>query len=246
MQYKNKTVLVTGSSRGIGKAIALAFGRSGCNVVLNASKSLEQLKETKALLDGEGIPNLAFLVDVSNYEGCKTMFEQIEKKFGTVDILVNNAGISHIGLFTDMTPKEWKRVLSVNLESALNCTHLAVPAMVSNKEGVILNISSMWGEVGASCEAVYSASKGAVNAFTKAMAKELGPSNIRVNAISCGVIDTEMNACFSEAERAALADEIPLMRFGKPEEVGNLAVFLADEKAAFLTGKILTLDGGMI
>lgn len=246
MQLKNKTVLVTGSSRGIGKAIALAFGRAGCNVVLNASRSLDQLKETKAILEQENIPHLAFLVDVANYDGCKTMFEQIEKKFGPVDILVNNAGISHIGLFTDMTPKEWKRVMSVNLDSALNCTHLAAPAMVSNKEGVIINISSMWGEVGASCEAVYSASKGAINAFTKAMAKELGPSNVRVNAISCGVIDTEMNACFSEEERAMLTDEIPLMRFGKPEEVGSLAVFLAGDQASFLTGKIITLDGGMI
>lgn len=246
MNLKKKTVLVTGSSRGIGKAIALAFGRAGCNVVLNASKSLAQLEETKTLLEQENIPVLAFLADVSEYESCRGLFAEIEKKFGSVDILVNNAGISHIGLFTDMTPAQWQRILSVNLESALNCTHLAVPSMVHKKDGVILNISSMWGEIGASCEAVYSASKGAINAFTKAMAKELGPSNIRVNAISCGVIDTEMNACFSEEERQALTEEIPLMRFGQPEEVGDLAVFLAGQKAKFLTGKIITLDGGMI
>ena len=224
MELKKKTVLVTGSSRGIGRAIALAFGRAGYNVALNASKSAAQLEETKSLLESEAIPVLAVLADV----------------------LVNNAGISHIGLFTDMTPAEWNHVLDVNLGSVLNCTHLAVPAMVSEKDGVILNISSMWGEVGASCEAVYSASKGGINAFTKAMAKELGPSHIRVNAISCGVIDTEMNACFSEDERQALADEIPLMRFGQPEEVAELAVFLADRRASFLTGKIITLDGGML
>ena len=241
-----KTVLVTGSSRGIGQAIALAFGRAGYQVVLNASKSISQLEETRLLLEKEQIPVLACLADVSDYAACQKLFAQIEDTFGTVDVLVNNAGISHIGLFTDMTPEEWQRVLSVNFGSALNCTHLAVPAMVHKKAGVILNISSMWGEVGASCEAVYSASKGAVNAFTKAMAKELGPSQIRVNAISCGVIDTEMNACFSEEERQALAEEIPLMRFGKPEEVAALAVFLAGEAAPFLTGKILTLDGGMI
>ena len=246
MELKKKTVLVTGSSRGIGRAIALAFGRAGYNVALNASKSAAQLEETKSLLESEAIPVLAVLADVSDYEGCKLLFAKIEETFGMVDVLVNNAGISHIGLFTDMTPAEWNHVLDVNLGSVLNCTHLAVPAMVSEKDGVILNISSMWGEVGASCEAVYSASKGGINAFTKAMAKELGPSHIRVNAISCGVIDTEMNACFREEEGQALADEIPLMRFGQPEEVAELAVFLADQKASFLTGKIITLDGGML
>ena len=218
MDFTNKTVLVTGSSRGIGKAIAFAFGQAGARVVLN----------------------------VSDYNACKDMFLQIQDAFGPVDILVNNAGISHIGLFTDMTPEQWQHVLNVNLGSVLNCTHLAVPAMVHNKTGVILNISSMWGEAGASCEAVYSASKGGINAFTKAMAKELGPSGIRVNAIACGVIDTEMNACFSEEERAELADEIALMRFGKPEEVGRFALTLASESASFLTGQIITLDGGML
>lgn len=246
MKQERKTVLVTGSSRGIGKAIALEFGRTGCRVALNASKSREQLEETRALLEKEGIPVLAFLCDVSDYESCRKMFQSIEEHWGNVDILVNNAGISHIGLFTDMAPAEWKRILAVNLESALNCTHLAVPNMVRKKDGVILNISSIWGECGASCEAVYSASKGGLNAFTKAMAKELGPSNIRVNAISCGVMDTEMNACFSSEERQALVEEIPLMRFGTPEEAAALAVFLAGPKASFLTGKILTLDGGML
>ncbi len=246
MNTQRKTVLVTGSSRGIGRAIALAFGRAGYNIVLNASKSAKQLAEVRVLLELEGVPVLAVLADVSDYDACRDLFAQIEQRFGAVDVLVNNAGISHIGLFTDMSPNEWKRVLSVNLESVLHCTHLAVPAMVRKKSGVILNISSMWGKIGASCEAVYSASKGGVNAFTKAMAKELGPSQIRVNAISCGVIDTEMNACFSAEEKQALIEEIPLMRLGKAEEVGELAVFLASERAAFLTGKILTIDGGML
>lgn len=246
MELKQKTVLVTGSSRGIGRAIAIAFGRAGCRVVLNASKSAAELEETKALLEQMGVPVLAVMADVSDYTACQGLFAEIEKTFGPVDILVNNAGISQIGLFTDLTPAQWQHLLAVNLGSVLNCTHLAVPAMVHQKSGVILNISSMWGEVGASCEAVYSASKGAVNAFTRAMAKELGPSQIRVNAISCGVIDTQMNACFSAEERQALAEEIPLMRFGRPEEVGELAVFLASPKTAFLTGKIITLDGGML
>lgn len=246
MNLQNKTVLVTGSSRGIGRATALSFGRAGYRVALNASKSNAQLEETKKLLEQEGIPVQAFLCDVSSYENCRAMFQSIAESWGGVDVLVNNAGISHIGLFTDMLPSEWKHILAVNLESALNCTHLAVPDMVRKKDGVILNISSIWGECGASCEAVYSASKGGLNAFTRAMAKELGPSNIRVNAISCGVIDTEMNACFSQEERQALAGEIPLMRFGRPEEAAALALFLASPAAAFLTGKILTLDGGML
>ena len=145
MDFTNKTVLVTGSSRGIGKAIAVAFGRAGARVVLNASRSKDQLEETKKEMEEMGVSCMAVLADVSDYNACKDMFLQIQDAFGPVDILVNNAGISHIGLFTDMTPEQWQHVLNVNLGSVLNCTHLAVPAMVHNKTGVILNISSMWG-----------------------------------------------------------------------------------------------------
>lgn len=148
MELKKKTVLVTGSPAASAGQLRLAFGRAGYNVALNASKSAAQLEETKSLLESEAIPVLAVLADVSDYEGCKLLFAKIEETFGMVDVLVNNAGISHIGLFTDMTPAEWNHVLDVNLGSVLNCTHLAVPAMVSEKDGVILNISSMWGEVG--------------------------------------------------------------------------------------------------
>lgn len=243
--FKQKTVLVTGSSRGIGKSIAFAFGRAGCQVVLNGSRNEKQLQETYQQMQQEGITCMAILADVSDYTACETMFAKIKQTFGDVDILVNNAGIAHIGLFTDMQPHEWEHVLAVNLHAVLHCTHLAVPAMVRKQAGVILNISSMWGENGASCEAVYSASKGGVNAFTKAMAKELGPSHIRVNAIACGVIDTEMNACFSAEEKQALAEEIALMRFGTPKEVADTALYLASDHASFLTGQIITLDGGM-
>ena len=246
MHLTQKTVLVTGSSRGIGKAIAHAFGKAGCRVVLNASRSQIQLEQTQKELEQMGVPCLSVLADVSAYTACQDMFAQIHDTFGSVDILVNNAGISHIGLFTDMTPADWQHILAVNRESVLNCTHLAVPDMVHKKDGVILNISSMWGSVGASCEAVYAASKGGIHAFTKSMAKELGPSGIRVNAIACGVIDTEMNACFTDKERLDLMDDIALMRFGKPEEVADLAVFLAAKTASFLTGQIITLDGGML
>lgn len=245
-ELKGKTALVTGSSRGIGKGIAFALGKAGCRIVLNASRSEEELLETKKELEAASIECMAVLADVSNYQSCEILFQKVKETFGEVDILINNAGISHIGLFTDMTPDMWQHVLSANLGSVMNCTHLAVPSMVHKKEGIIVNISSMWGDAGASCEAVYAASKGGINAFTKSMAKELGPSHIRVNAIACGVIDTEMNRCFTEEERAALTEEIALMRFGTPKEVGELAVFLAGDRSSFLTGQIITLDGGML
>ena len=242
---QGKVALITGGAHGIGFSIAEGMAKCGAVICFNCS-SEASLEKGMAAYKAVGIDAHGYVADVSDEAAVNAMVAKIKAEVGSVDILVNNAGISHIGLFTDMTPEQWQHVLNVNLGSVLNCTHLAVPAMVHNKTGVILNISSMWGEAGASCEAVYSASKGGINAFTKAMAKELGPSGIRVNAIACGVIDTEMNACFSEEERAELADEIALMRFGKPEEVGRFALTLASESASFLTGQIITLDGGML
>ncbi|WP_317854055.1 elongation factor P 5-aminopentanone reductase [Chakrabartyella piscis] len=241
-----KTVLITGSSRGIGRGIAKAFGKAGYRIVLNASKSQEELLNTAKELEDLGISVLPILADVSDYVACQKMFQEIENAYGTVDVLVNNAGISHIGLFTDMRPENWQKMIAINFESVCNCCHLALPSMVRNKLGTIINISSIWGNSGASCEAVYSATKGAINAFTQALAKEYAPSGIRVNAIACGVIETQMNACFDAEERQNLADEIPMMRFGTTEEVGNVAVFLANDASSYLTGQILTLDGGFL
>ncbi len=241
MHLKGKKVLITGSSRGIGKAIAFAFAKEGCEVILNASKSGYEMENTADEITESGGICRTFMADVSDYSQCEDMFETI----GNIDILINNAGISYLGLFSDMKPSDWERVMNVNINSVFNCTHLAIPHMVREKRGIIINISSMWGDKGASCEAVYSASKGAVNSFTKAMAKELGPSGIRVNAISCGVIDTKMNAWLSDEERAELADEISLMRFGNSSEVADLAVFLASEKSEFINGQVITIDGGM-
>ena len=246
MSLSQKNVLVTGSSRGIGKAIAFAFGQAGYRVILNAPKSMEELEAAYQEFKQAGISCHPILADVSRYEECIRLFQEAEAVFGEIDVLVNNAGISHIGLFSDMIPMQWQHIIEVNLYSVFHCTHIALPSMVRKHQGTILNISSMWGEVGASCEAVYAASKGGINSFTKSMAKELGPSQIRVNAISCGVIDTAMNASLSPEEKQALQDNISLMRFGKATDVANLAVFLADPKANYITGQIITIDGGMI
>ena len=235
-----KTAVITGSSRGIGKAIAEEFAKNGYHVILNASKSADELNDAYEEFLSKGYSCEAVLADVSEYEECKKLFIKAP------DVLVNNAGISHIGLFTDMTPESWKHLIDVNLMSAFNCSHIALKTMIRNHCGNIINISSIWGERGASCEVVYSASKGGINSFTKALAKEVGLSGIRVNAISCGVIDTKMNACFDEEEKAALCDEISLARFGKAEEIAKLAYFLAeDDKSGYINGQIITADGGM-
>ncbi len=235
-----KTAVITGSSRGIGKAIAEEFAKNGYHVILNASKSADELNDAYEEFLSKGYSCEAVLADVSDYEECKKLFIKAP------DVLVNNAGISHIGLFTDMTPESWKHLIDVNLMSAFNCSHIALKTMIRNHCGNIINISSIWGERGASCEVVYSASKGGINSFTKALAKEVGLSGIRVNAISCGVIDTKMNACFDEEEKAALCDEISLARFGKAEEIAKLAYFLAeDDKSGYINGQIITADGGM-
>ena len=241
-----ETVLVTGSSRGIGKAIAQKFASENFNVVINCKNSIDKLKELELELSKTNQNILAYQCDVSDYDKTKEMFDEIEKKFGGVDILVNNAGISYIGLFNEMSPDDWNTIVNTNLKSVYNCTHLALPYMIHNKNGSVINISSVWGNVGASCEVIYSSTKGAINSFTKALAKELGPSNIRINAIACGAIETEMNAFLTEDEKQALVDEISMMRFGKPEEVADMAFYISSEKANYLTGQIISLDGAWI
>lgn len=240
----NKTVFVTGASRGIGKAIAALFAVEGYNVAIMCKSSKRELEETEKELKVYTPNVLALMGDLGEYKVARNAVEQIESKFGCVDVLVNNAGISYIGLFNTMRPDEWKRVIDTNFNAVLNCTHSVLQNMIRVHRGNIINISSMWGEKGASCEAVYSATKGAVNSFTKAMAKELAPSNIRVNAISCGVIDTQMNSFLSPSEKMALKEEIPLGRFGSAEEVAKLALYLAEKDSAYITGQIINIDGG--
>lgn len=241
-----KTVLVTGSSRGIGRAIALAFAKEGYHVFLNCSHSIVQLEQVRQEI--ESIPEASCDVvigDVGNPNTVSEIFKTIYKKCNSLDVLVNNAGIAHIGLLSDMTDKEWNKIIQTNLSSVFHCCRSAIPAMVSKKSGKIINISSMWGTTGASCEVAYSAAKAGVHGLTKALAKELAPSNIQVNAIACGVIDTEMNSQLTEEETIILKADIPTGRFGEPEEIAQVVLQLADT-SAYLTGQIIGVDGGYI
>lgn len=240
-----KTVLVTGASRGIGKAIAIKFAKKGYNLAINCVHNEERLMLTKKEIEDYQVNCLSFVGDMGDMENCRKLFDMIRKQYGGLDVLINNAGVSYIGLLQDMTPDDWERMIKTNLTSVFNCCKLATPYMIEKKQGKIVNISSVWGVVGASCEVAYSATKGGVNAFSKALAKELAPSGIQVNAIACGAIDTEMNYFMEEDELISLIDEIPAGRLGKAEEVADLAYHLG-YKNSYLTGQVIGLDGGWI
>lgn len=241
-----KTVLITGASRGIGKAIAYEFARRGYDLYLTCKSNFGLLKDIKSELEqkheqtnsNSHINCHIFQCDMSNINEVEQLFQAIPK----LDVIVNNAGISYVGLLTDMSVDEWHGVMSTNLDSLFYTSKFGVPKMLAKHQGKIINISSVWGNVGASMEVAYSASKGAVNSFTKALAKELAPSNIQVNAIACGLINTDMNACFSEEELHYIIEEIPSDRIGQPEEVARLCYMLA-EAPEYLTGQIITIDG---
>ncbi len=232
---KKLHVLITGASRGIGRAAAERFVREYGE---NVSLWLICHKDVHTLDD---LPGHHFAGDVGDFSFVKDVVDQMS----AVDVVINNAGISWIGLFQDMSPEEWDSVIRTNLTSVYNTCKNAIPKMVSAHHGKIINISSAWGNVGASTEAAYSASKGGMNALTRALAKELAPSGIQVNAIACGVIDTDMNKCFSEDERNALIDEIPACRMGTPEDVSDVIMSLVNAND-YLTGQIIGLDGGWI
>lgn len=238
--WQRPTVLITGASRGIGEALAEAFAEAGYNLILTCSQTLAELHTVADRLSAQyDVACRGLQVDMGNAEEVAQLFAEIK----SLDVLINNAGISYVGLLTDMTVAEWQRVMAVNLDSCFyTCKH-AIPLMLQKHAGKIINISSVWGNVGASMEVAYSATKGGMNALTKALAKELAPSNIQVNAIACGLINTSMNACFTEEDLAAVTAEIPADRMGEPKEVAALALQLA-QAPAYLTGQIITMDGG--
>lgn len=240
-----RIVMVTGASRGIGKAIAVKFAKKGYDVAINCIRNEERLMQAKKEIEGYQVSCVAYVGDMGDSGCCREFYKMIKKQLGTPDVLVNNAGVSYIGLLQDMSDEDWNRILRTNLTSVFNCCRQVIPDMVSKKAGKIVNISSQWGVAGASCEAAYSATKGGINALTKALAKELAPSNIQVNAIACGAIDTEMNQWMEEDELISLVEEIPTGRLGRAEEVADLAYHLA-YKNQYLTGQVIGLDGGWI
>lgn len=242
-----KTVLITGASHGIGRAIAQRFAKESIkNIIITGFKSKEELLKLKEELVNEyGVNCMSYICDIGECKAVEKMFMEINSQLGGVDVLVNNAGICHIGLLSDMSEYEWQRVINTNLTSVFNCSKLSIPHMVRQRKGKIINISSVWGICGASMEAAYSASKGGVNAFTKALAKELAPSNIQVNAVACGAINTKMNAHLDEEELRGLIEEIPSDRLGEPEEVAEL-VYMLSAGNEYLTGQVIQLDGAWI
>lgn len=240
-----RTLLITGAAKGIGRAIAEAAAARGYNVVVNYNTSAEAAAELAERL-GKITGALAVRADVSDAAAVDGMFAAAERRFGKVTDVVNNAGVSWTGLLTDMDEAEYAKVIDTNLKGMVTVTKRAVPAMVARGSGTFVNVSSVWGRRGASCEAVYSATKAAVIGFTEAVARELGPSGIRANAVCPGVTDTHMLDNLSAEDKAALADEIPLGRLGTPEDVAAAVMFLLSADSAYVTGQTLTVDGGFL
>ena len=245
MNLSGKVILVTGASRGIGRAIAIELASKGAAIAINYSKDDEGAKVTLENVIKNGGYGKLFKKDISNYNNCRELMDEVIETFGKLDVLVNNAGRSKVGLLMDMSLEEINDLVNTNLMGAIYLSKLAINKMMRNG-GNIINISSVWGEVGASCEVIYSATKGGLNLFTKALAKEVASFNIRVNSVAPGVINTEMNNVFDSEEKEVLKNEIPMMRFGEAHEVARVVSFLCDDKCKYLTGQIIRIDGGFI
>lgn len=235
-----KNVLITGASRGIGKECAKEFAKNNYRVFINYNKS-----EKEALDLAQDLNGIAIKCDVGNYNEVKNMFVFIKTNYGGIDVIINNAGISKIKLLSDTSEEDYDEIFNTNMKSVYLVTKEALPYMINKKSGKIINISSMWGVTGASMEVIYSASKAAIIGFTKALAKELGPSNINVNCIAPGVIKTDMNKNLDKETLLSLSDETPLMRIGTPQDIAKTALFLASDDSSFITGQILSVDGGI-
>lgn len=238
----NKKAFITGASRGIGRAIAHTFAEAGYDLYLLCHKNLASMEEFAVSLTAQyGIRAFCYAVDLGDSEALERLLDTLPE----MDVAINNAGISYVGLLTDMSLSDWNQIVNVNLTSAFLICRQLLPGMIRKQSGHVINISSVWGNVGASMEVAYSATKGGINSFTKALAKEVAPSHVQVNAIACGLIDTDMNACFSEEDLKDVIAEIPADRIGQPEEVAALCLQLV-QAPGYLTGQIIALDGGWI
>lgn len=240
-----KTVIVTGASKGIGADIAMYFAEKGYNVVINYNTSAQSALLLQESLLNNGYSVMAHKANVTNKLEVDLMVKETIYKFGSVDILVNNAGIAHQSLFTEINEFDWNNIIDVNLKGVFNCCQAVLPNMIENKCGRIINISSMWGITGASCEVHYSAAKAGVIGLTKALAKEVGPSGITVNCVAPGLIDTQMNANLSEEDKKEFVSSLPVARIGTTTEIAKAVYFLASSDAGYITGQTLAVDGGM-
>jgi 3-oxoacyl-[acyl-carrier protein] reductase len=239
-----KNIIVTGSSRGIGKCLVENLAKEGNNVLLNYNKSEKQALQIQRELKEDGFLIEIFKADVSKKSEVKKMIDYALNKWGYIDVLINNAGIAKLNLFQNVTEEEWDEIINTNLKSAFCATQLVLPSMINRKNGLIINISSMWGLVGASCETIYSISKAGIDAMTKSLAKELGPSNIRVNSIAPGIIDTDMNSILDEHIKNELKDETPLGKIGKPIDIYRCVKWLMEDE--FTTGQVISVNGGYV
>lgn len=241
-----KTVLITGSSRGIGASLAENFAAQNYNVVIDYNSSKNEAMELLKKIRSFGGSAIALKANVSDFQEAEGLIKKSEEEFGSIDVLINNAGIAEQKLFVDITEKDWKRMFDVNVHGMFNCTHNVVKSMVKNHSGKIINVSSMWGLTGGACEVHYSASKAAIIGFTKALAKELGPSGIQVNCVAPGLIDTEMNGGLSKETVNALIEDTPCSRIGSVQDVSNVALFLASSESDFITGEVININGGFL
>lgn len=240
------TVLITGGSRGIGAAIAKRFAKEGYRIVIHYLQGHEQANETARQCIALGAEVLTISADLSSREQLTRMKEKLDSLEITPDVVVNNAGVSHYGLLSDVTEEQWDHVMNINLKGMFFCTQLFMPHMIRQRYGRFINVSSVWGITGAACEVLYSTTKGGINAFTKALAKELAPSGVTVNAVAPGVVETDMMNGFDPAEKEALAQEIPLGRFGSTEEIASLVYFLTLPESSYITGQVISPNGGWL
>ena len=246
LMERKKHCLITGGSRGIGAATAYRFAQEGYKVTFFYRSDDESAQYTRQKIMNLTYDCLAYKVDVRDLDAVEAAVKEAVDTFGPVDVLISNAGVSKIELLTKTDPEEWNRIMDTNIGGLYNLVHTILPSMISRHSGNIVTVSSMWGQTGASCEVAYSTSKAAIIGFTKALAQEVGPSNIRVNCVAPGVIDTEMNAVLDDETREALSEETPLCRIGTAEEVADAIFYLAEDTSSFITGQVLGVNGGYI